>query len=300
MRSIALILFLPLALAAAAPESPDQIAAQLGREGPVARALIASHPEMKTAWREDFWADALLRAPHAPKSRWRIHDLNRPQPPIGHPRMTNCAGPPPPKGATILFDGHGTAAFTGEKLALWDAGDTLTTGARVGEGNRIATRASFGPVRLHLEFRTPAPPAGVFQYRGNSGVFLMQRYEVQILDSYDNPTYPDGQAAALYGQVPPRVNASLPPGHWQCLDIRFIPPRFDGARLVAPARATIWHNGVLVQDRSAFYGPTAFAAIKPYQPHPAELPFELQDHGDGTSRVSFRNIWAQPLPETAR
>lgn len=289
-----------LALTGATAETPDQIAARLSREGPVARRLIARYPAMKTAWREDFWADALLRAPRLPGTRWRIHDLNRPQPRIVRPPLTNCAGPPPPRQAMILFDGHGTTAFTGEKLALWQAGDTLVAAARAGEGNRIATRARFGAVRLHLEYRAPAPARGVFQYRGNSGVFLMQRYEVQILDSFDNPTYPDGQAAALYGQVPPRVNASLPPGRWQCLDIRFEPPRFAGDRLARPARISVWHNRVLVQDRTAFLGPTAFARILPYTPHPDRLPIEVQDHGDGTSQVAFRNIWALPLEDRAR
>ncbi len=274
-------------------DTPDQIASALSRGHPRVATLIAAHPEMKQAWVEDFWADALLRAPRLPGTPWRIHDLRRPQPPVMRPTMRDCAGPAAPRGATTLFNGTSVAAFTGEKLALWQVdGGALTATAR--ENNRIATRAAFGDMRLHLEFRTPDPPRGVWQYRGNSGVFLMGLYEVQILDSYDNPTYPDGQMAALYGQVPPRANASLPPGRWQCLDIEFRAPRFAGATLAAPARVTIRHNGVLVQRGARFRGPTAFAAIKPYAPHAAKLPFTLQDHGDGTSVVAFRNIWVLP------
>lgn len=284
------------ALIAAAPapaETPDEIAAKLSVGHPEVAALIASYPAMKQAWAEDFWADALLRAPLAPDRRWRIHDLRRPQPPVVTPAMRECSGARPPRGATILFDGASTAALTGDRLSDWQIADgAMTPLAR--KSNRIATRESFGDMRLHLEYRAPSPPAGVWQFRGNSGVFLMGLYEVQILDSFENPTYPDGQMAALYGQVPPRVNASLPPGRWQCLDIDFTAPRFVGKRPVAKARVTVRHNGVLVQDRTAFHGPTAFASILPYAPHPRRLPLTLQDHGDGTSRVAFRNIWAVP------
>lgn len=279
--------------APAAPETPDQIAAILAQDDPKTAALIAAHPEIKTAWADDFWADALLRAPNQPGTPWRIHDLRRPQPPIVTPTISQCSGPRPPRRAVTLFDGRSTDAFTGDKLAQWRVeGGTLTAAAR--DSNRIASRAAYGDMRLHLEFRTPAPPRGVWQYRGNSGVFLMGLYEVQILDSYDNPTYPDGQMGALYGQVPPRVNASLPPGRWQCLDIEFRAPRFVGGKLAAPARVTVRHNGVIVQRNTAFRGPTAFAAINPYAPHAARLPLTLQDHGDGTSTVSFRNIWVVP------
>lgn len=288
------VILLALAMAApAAAETPDEIAAALSQGHPEVAALIVAHPEMKQAWAEDFWADALLRAPRLPGSRWRTQDFTRPQPRIATPAMSECGGPAAPRGAVTLLDGHSAAAFTGDKLALWRVADgTLTATAR--ESNRIATRAAFGDMRLHLEFRTPSPPRGVWQYRGNSGVFLMGLYEIQILDSYDNPTYPDGQMGALYGQVPPRVNASLPPGHWQCLDIDFRAPHFVSGKLKSPARVTIRHNGVLIQRNAAFKGPTAFAEIKPYVPHAARLPFTLQDHGDGTSVVSFRNIWVEP------
>lgn len=294
IRSIALTL---LMAGAAGAETPDEIAAILSENHPEVAALIAAHPAMKSAWTEAFWADALLRAPRIPGTPWRSHDLRRPQPPVVTPAMAECTGHSPPPGAIRLFTGRSVAAFTGEQLALWQVADgTLAASARA--PNLITTRAAFGDVSIHLEYRTPDPPAGVWQYRGNSGVFLMGLYEVQILDSFDNPTYPDGQAGALYGQAPPLVNASLPPGRWHCLDIDFRRPRFRSGTLAAPARVTVRLNGVVVQRDAAFIGPTAFAATKPYAVHPDRLPFSLQDHGDGTSRVAFRNIWAMPRPHS--
>lgn len=283
-------------LAAAAPaaaETPEEIAAALSKSNPRVAALIAAYPAMKQAWTEDFWADALLRAPRLPGTKWRIHDLGRPQPRVVKPAMRSCSGPRAPRGGVTLFDGRSTAGFTGDKLGLWQVADgALTATAR--ESNRIATRRAFGDMRLHLEYRAPAPPQGVWQFRGNSGLFLMGLYEVQLLDSYRNPTYPDGQMAALYGQRPPLLNASLPPGRWQCIDIDFRAPRFARGRVIAPARVTVRHNGIVVQKNAAFLGPTAFAAILPYAPHAGRLPLTLQDHGDGTSKVSFRNIWVLP------
>jgi hypothetical protein len=157
----------------------------------------------------------------------------------------------------------------------------------------LRTRQAFGDVQLHLEWRAPADAAGRGQGRGNSGVFLMGRYEVQILDSHENPTYPDGQAAALYGQYPPLANASRPPGAWQTYDIVFRRPHFDDAgAVVRPATVTVYHNGVLVQDRVALTGPTAHEARPPYEPHASRLPLLLQEHGDA---VRFRNVWIREL-----
>lgn len=287
---------LALALATVAPpaiaEDPGALATALSRESPRVAAMVAAHPEWKRAWAEDFWADALLRAPLVPGTPWRVHDLRRPQPPRVRPAMAECRGPRPPRGAVRLFDGA-PVGLAGPKLDQWTAsGGVLTAGAR--EPNRLSSRQAFGDVLVHLEYREPNPPAGVWQYRGNSGVFLMGLYEVQILDALDAPTYPDGQTGALYGQVPPLANAALPAGRWECLDIQFRAPRFAGAALRRTARVSIWHNGVRVQREAAFLGPTAFAMIKPYAPHAEALPLQIQDHGDGTSRVSFRNVWALP------
>ena len=160
----------------------------------------------------------------------------------------------------------------------------------------IGTKERFGDIQLHLEFATPAQPSGNGQARGNSGVFLMGRFEIQILDSYHNPTYPDGQAAAVYGQHPPLVNASRPPGEWQTYDILFTAPRFaaDGA-LRKPAYVTVLHNGVLVQDHAECYGPTGHRISPRYSPQDAATtgPLKLQDHHNP---IRFRNIWVRPLP----
>jgi hypothetical protein len=157
----------------------------------------------------------------------------------------------------------------------------------------IQTKRAFGDVQLHVEWQAPAPPAGEGQDRGNSGVFLMGQYEVQVLDSYNSATYPDGQAGAIYGQFPPLVNVSRPPGEWQSYDIVFHGPRFgsDGT-LQRPATMTVLHNGVLVQDHMTLLGPTSNRVRLPYSAHPDRLPISLQDHGH---KVRFRNIWVREL-----
>jgi hypothetical protein len=157
----------------------------------------------------------------------------------------------------------------------------------------LSTAQGFGDVQLHVEWMTPAPPKGTDQDRGNSGVFLMGLYEVQVLDSYGSVTYPDGQAGAVYGQYPPLVNASRAPGQWQAYDIVFHRPRFDGAgALASPATMTVFHNGVLVQDHVTLTGPTGHQVRPPYAAHPDRLPLSLQDHGHP---VRYRNIWLREL-----
>ena len=283
-----------LAAGAAAASPGDRLTDALRASDPAIAALIDANPGMADGWREPFWADALLKAPPIAGTPWRVHDLARPQPPVVRPSSAPC--PRPPRGAVRLFDDGGDlSAWTGPDAALWEVreGTLLPSGRKA---NRLHTRQAFADVELGLEFRMPDPPIGVFQQRGNSGLFFQQRYEVQILDSHRNPTYPDGQMGALYGQVPPAANASRPPGQWQCLRVVYRTPRFaaDGA-LLAPARATVTLNGVRLQDNSAFLGPTAFAAILPYTPHPGALPIALQDHGDPGGRIAFRRIWARPL-----
>ncbi len=275
-------------------ESPAQITAALAASDPTLAALLRAHPRMQNGWREDFWADALLRAPAYPGSPWRVHDLRRPQPPVVVPRPTACAATHrPPPGAKALFDGRGLAAFDPATLGAWSLrGRLLISSGR--RSSHLMTKDRFGDVRVHLEFREPRPPAGDGQYRGNSGLILMDLYEVQILDSYDNPTYADGALGALYGQSPPQANAARPPGAWQCLDVDFTAPRFNGGLLVSPARATVRVNGVMVQDNQAFLGPTGFARLSHYEAHAAQLGFALQDH-DAAGGVAFRDVWAIPL-----
>ena len=221
-----------------------------------------------------------------------MHDKHRPVPPVVAPGTAGS----PPSDAVVLFDGTDLSAWQG---GGGDAQWRLVDGAMEVNGTGdIQTRDAFGDIQLHLEFRTPAEVSGNSQGRGNSGVFLMGRYEVQVLDSWENPTYPDGQCAAIYGQRPPLVNASLPPGQWQSYDIIFIAPRFaEGGAVESPARVTVFHNGVLVHHDVPFQGPTRHRALTEYAPHPATGPIRLQDHGNP---VRFRNIWVRELSPDVR
>jgi len=159
----------------------------------------------------------------------------------------------------------------------------------------IRTKADFTDFQLHVEFATPSTVKGNSQERGNSGVFLLGKFEIQVLDSYQNRTYADGSASAMYGQFPPLVNASRPPGAWQAYDIVFTAPRFKGgSALDKPAIVTVLHNGVLVHNADAFWGPTAHKKIDPYTPDNARGPLVLQDHGNP---VRYRNVWIRPLKE---
>ena len=227
---------------------------------------------------------------------WRVHEMTRPHPATAAAVPAVRADQPPP-GAVVLFDGHGLAHWVGSDGAAprWAATREYFE-ARPGAGT-ISTVDSFGDMQLHLEWSAPARARGEGQDRGNSGVFLMGRYELQVLDSWHSVTYTDGQAGAMYGQHPPLYNASLPPGAWQRYDIIFRRPRFgaDGA-LLAPARVTVFHNGVPVQNNVELFGPTSWLARLPYEAHPDRLPFGLQDHGH---KVRFRNVWVRPLPEEA-
>ena len=228
-------------------------------------------------------------------ARWPIHSRDRPQPPVVTPAPADRPAAPPAD-AIVLFDGTGLSQWEGDsgQAAPWKVENGYVEIA-AGSGE-IRTKRGFGDCQLHLEWMAPAPPHGEGQDRGNSGVFLMGRYEVQVLDSYDNRTYPDGQAAALYGQYPPLVNASRPPGQWQSYDIVFRRPRFDPqGRPLHPARVTVFHNGVLVQDNVMLSGPTAHQRRPPYAAHPDQLPVHLQDHG---SPVRYRNIWIRELSDS--
>lgn len=224
---------------------------------------------------------------------WEVHDTDRAQPPIVDPGPAPAEPQSAPADAVVLFDGESLDSWEqpdGDP-APWSVEDGVVT-VEPGTGP-IRTTQSFGDVQLHIEWRVPTSVEGEGQDRGNSGVFLMGTYEVQVLDSYQNETYPDGQAAALYGQYPPLVNATRPQGEWQTYDILFHRPHFDDdGSLVTPARMTVFHNGVLVQDNQKLTGPTAHEARPPYEEHAARLPIRLQDHDHP---VQFRNIWLREL-----
>lgn len=202
-----------------------------------------------------------------------------------------------PSDAIVLFDGKNFDAWEsakketlGQPVAWTIEGDAMVVKAKTGD---IRTKAGFGDVQLHIEWRAPAKVVGESQGRGNSGIFFMGQYELQVLDSYNNKTYPNGQTASVYKQHIPLANASRPPGEWQTYDVVFIAPRFSAdGKLLSPARLTAFHNGVLVQYDVELAGPTAWRGKPPYQAHPAKLPLQLQDHGNP---VAFRNIWVREI-----
>lgn len=227
--------------------------------------------------------------PRLPNSEWRVHDKFRPVPKEvipGRPSTQDQVGSAP-SDAIVLFDGSSLDAWEGGPWQLENGVITVN-----GKGD-IRTKQGFGDCQLHVEWRSPDEPDRSSQGKGNSGVFLMGRYEIQVLNSYRNRTYADGQAASLYGQKPPDVNATLPTGQWQSYDIIFRAPRFaeDGS-LVSPAAATVLHNGVLVQNHVELLGPTSHRSLPRYGKHPDKLPIKLQDHGN---KVSYRNIWIREL-----
>jgi hypothetical protein len=228
--------------------------------------------------------------PMLPGTPWHVHDPSRPQPPIVTP------GDQPgkaPSDAIVLFDGTSSDQWVDANgnACPWPLEDGCLLSSKGGD---IHTKQEFGDVQVHVEFKEPLPVKGDGQGRGNSGVFLMGKFEVQVLDCYDNKTYPDGQTSALYGQHPPLANACRPPGEWQTYDIAFTTPRVnaDGS-IKEPAYATVFHNGVLVQNHEAYLGPTGWRFLAHYDDHtPVTGPVALQYHNNP---VRFRNIWIRPI-----
>lgn len=192
-----------------------------------------------------------------------------------------------PSDAVILFDGKNVSAWKGAEKWKIEKGELVT-----GRGD-IRTKESFDDCQLHIEWSAPVPAKGKGQGRGNSGVFLMDRYEIQVLDSHANETYFDGQAGAIYKQTPPQVNAMRPPGKWNVYDIVWTAPRFteDGS-LKSPAYITALHNGVLILNHFELKGDTPFTRPPKYTKHADRLPIRLQDHGNP---VRFRNIWLREI-----
>ena len=234
--------------------------------------------------------------PVLPDSPYKVHDSERPQPRVVAPgtESTQSAPGQPPSDAVVLFDGTDGSGWTKDDGS--DMGWRIADGYMevVPKAGGIRSKAEFGDCQLHVEWAAPAEVVGDSQGRGNSGVFLMGRYEIQVLDCCDNPTYSDGTTAAIYGQCPPLVNACRKPGAWQTFDIVWIAPRFDGDKLLSPARVTVFQNGVLVHHDKVLLGTTRHRQLPSYDPHPPVGPLGLQDHGD---LVRYRNIWYRPLTD---
>ena len=226
--------------------------------------------------------------PMLPNVPYRVHDGDRPAPHVVSPGE----GGGPPSDAVALFGGgdlSGWMHMDGRPAEWRLENEYMEVVAGTGD---IRTRAEFGSCQLHLEFCTPWEVTGESQGRGNSGVFLMGEYEIQVLDCYQNPTYADGTTGAVYGQFPPLVNACRPPGEWQTYDILWEAPKFDGATVVTPAYVTVILNGVVLHHGVELMGRTGHKNIPGYAPHAPVGPLKLQDHGNW---VRFRNIWYRPL-----
>ena len=237
-----------------------------------------------------------------PDPNWVDHDRDRPQPPAVTPAVNSTQDQVghAPSDATVLFDGTDMSHW----VSLNDGSPTkwiMTNGYMecVKGSGYVRTLQCFGDCQLHVEWATPTPPHGEGQGRGNSGVFFgFDRYELQVLDSYQAPTYADGSAGAIYGQYPPLVNVSLPPGVWQTYDIVYTAPRFDAnGKLLSPVRETVFHNGVLIQNNVELTGPTSWLERAPYSPHPEKQPIAFQDHGNP---VRYRNVWVRELGKPSK
>ena len=236
--------------------------------------------------------------PFLPGSKWRVHDKNRSVPAVVTPGefSTQEKVGTAPSDAIVLFDGKDLSKWSGvekgkEREARWKVENGY---AEVNKTGEIKTKEAFGSCQLHIEWASPAEVKGKSQGRGNSGVFLMGLYEIQVLDSYDNLTYADGQASALYGHKPPDVNASRKPGEWQVYDIVFDAPVFKDGKLEKPGCVTVFHNGVLVHNHIEVLGASGHKTVAKYSPHAEKLPLKLQDHG---CPVRYRNIWIRPLED---
>jgi hypothetical protein len=227
--------------------------------------------------------------PLLPKG-YHVHDGTRPQPGVVTPGVSGGA----PSDAIFVWDGKTLDQWESAKEgpAQWDVSNgVLTVRPKTGD---IQTREVFGSMQLHLEFASPTEVKGNSQGRGNSGVFLMGLYEIQVLDCYQNPTYADGTVGGVYGQYPPLVNAIRPPGEWNTYDIIWEAPVLNGVQVVRKAAVTVLLNGIVLHHRRKLLGITGHKDIYTYPPHDAKLPLKLQDHGD---LVRFRNIWIREIGE---
>jgi hypothetical protein len=223
--------------------------------------------------------------PKLPWCGYLVHDPDRPAPKRIQAPSAPAQPLAPPSDAIVLFDG--------KDLSKWGpTGGKLVDGCLESTGGNLATKDSFGNCQIHLEWMAPANFQGPWYNQGNNGVFLLGLYEIQIFDSWTEKLYPDGQAAAIYGQTPPLVNACRPPGEWQTYDLVFTAPVFSGGTLVSPARVTLFHNGVLAQLNEEIHGETGHRILPEYKQKISRGPLVLSGHD---CPVRFRNIWIRPL-----
>jgi hypothetical protein len=234
--------------------------------------------------------------PMLPDQKWHVHDPARPYPPVVKPGATPGAAP---SDAMVLFDGKDLSKWAQQSQGA-DRGKLVDPKWPVRDGyfevgphtGGLYTRDKFGDIQLHVEWSEPPGIQGSSQGRGNSGVLIMGLYEIQVLDGYNNRTYADGTAAAIYGQWPPLANAARPPGEWNVYDIVFEAPRFENGKLARPAYQTVFWNGVCAHNRKEVLGPMVYRQAAHYTPHDPELPIMLQDHNNP---VRYRNIWVRRL-----
>jgi len=233
--------------------------------------------------------------PQIPGQKWKVHDMERPRARKVTPGLP-LLNEAPPSDAIVLFDGKDLTQWTQTARG----GQPQEPKWKVENGymeivprtGRLVTKEKFGDCQLHVEWMIPKEATGSGQGRGNSGIELMTRYEIQVLESYKNLTYADGAAGAMYGIWPPLVNPARPQGEWNVYDITFEAPRFEGGKLLRPAYFTVLFNGVLVQNHQEQLGTTIWRQVPKYTPHAAEEPLSLQDH---SQPVRFRNIWIRRL-----
>jgi hypothetical protein len=246
----------------------------------------ATTAKVKDAWGDEVTVQGYDSAKN-PGSQWFVHDATRPQPPRADEKDIKPAlGVKAPEGAVSIFDGKTLHAD-----AKWKVEDGVATIS----GGGLTSKESFGSAHFHIEWASPKEVKGAGQGRGNSGIIIMGKYEVQVLDAWKNPTYADGMAGSVYGQNPPKFNAAVKPGEWNSYDIEWHAPKFDDKKnLVKPARVTVVWNGVKVQDNYELVGVVQHQNATKYQYHEAKLPLQIQDHGD---KVMFKNIWVKPIDD---
>lgn len=268
------------------------LAAALAAQQPPAKAPRAPAPEIPASAGDD--VRGYNDTPQIPGQKWKVHDMTRPRPRKVAPGPLVNAGPP--ADAIVLFDGKDLSQWVQQARG----GQTQEPKWKVENGyveiaprtGRLLTKEKFGDCQLHVEWMVPLGVTGQGQGRGNSGIELMSRYEIQVLESHDNLTYADGGAGAIYGVWPPLVNPARPQGEWNVYDIFFEAPRFDGENVVKPATVTLMFNGVLAQLHHSYPGTTVWRAVGKYKPHAPEESLSLQDHNQA---VRYRNIWIRKL-----